>query len=166
MPGKRRDSKKRVLRSGESIRGNGKYQYKYLVDGKPKFVYSWRLEPSDPLPLGKKECVSLRELEKKIQKNLDSKMHVGAQGMTVLELVRKYLKTRTGVKPNTRTSYNFVVNLLEKEAFSRRKKGDIKTSDCKLFLIKMLYFYIYICYTIIRWNKKVYINLEISLKSH
>lgn len=137
MPAKRRDSKKRVLRSGESIRVNGKYQYKYLVDGKPKFVYSWRLEPSDPLPLGKKECVSLRELEKKIQKNLDSKMHVGAQGITVLELVKKYLRTRTGVKPNTRTSYNFVVNLLEKEAFSLRKIGEIKTSDCKLFLIKM-----------------------------
>ena len=137
MPGKRRDSKKRVLRSGESIRVNGKYQYKYLVDGKPKFVYSWRLEPSDPLPFGKKECVSLRELEKKIQKNLDSKMHVGAQGMTVLELVRKYLKTRTGVKPNTRTGYNFVMNLLAKEAFAQRKIGDIKTSDCKLFLIKM-----------------------------
>ena len=37
---KRRDSKHRVLRRGESIRADGKYQFKYYVNGKPKFVYS------------------------------------------------------------------------------------------------------------------------------
>ena len=31
----RRDSKRRVLRPGESIRADGKYQYKYHIDGKP-----------------------------------------------------------------------------------------------------------------------------------
>ena len=35
----RRDSKRRVLRPGESIRADGKYQYKYHIDGKPHFVY-------------------------------------------------------------------------------------------------------------------------------
>lgn len=47
--GQRRDSKHRILHTGESIRANGKYQYKYMVDGKPKFLYSWRLVPTDPL---------------------------------------------------------------------------------------------------------------------
>ena len=47
---KRRDSKRRLLRRGESIRADGKYQFKYYVNGKPKFVYSWRLEPTDKLP--------------------------------------------------------------------------------------------------------------------
>ena len=42
----RRDSKRRVLRSGESVRADGKYQYKYHIDGKPHFVYSWKLEPT------------------------------------------------------------------------------------------------------------------------
>ena len=41
----RRDSKRRVLRAGESIRADGKYQFKYYVNGKAKFVYSWKLEP-------------------------------------------------------------------------------------------------------------------------
>lgn len=36
----RRDSKRRVLRPGESVRADGKYQYKYHIDGKPHFVYS------------------------------------------------------------------------------------------------------------------------------
>ena len=30
----RRDSKRRVLRPGESVRADGKYQYKYHIDGK------------------------------------------------------------------------------------------------------------------------------------
>ena len=46
----RRDSKRRVLRPGESVRADGKYQYKYHIDGKPHFVYSWKLEPTDKLP--------------------------------------------------------------------------------------------------------------------
>ena len=49
----RRDSKHRVLRRGESIRADGKYQFKYHINGKPHFVYSWRLEPTDKLPVGK-----------------------------------------------------------------------------------------------------------------
>ena len=59
----RRDSKRRVLRPGESVRADGKYQYKYHIDGKTHFVYSWKLEPTDKLPKSKKPCLSLRELE-------------------------------------------------------------------------------------------------------
>ena len=39
----RRDSKRRVLHTGESVRANGKDQFKYVVNGKAKFLYSWRL---------------------------------------------------------------------------------------------------------------------------
>ena len=35
MAGRRRDSKHRVLRRGESIRADGKYQFKYHVNGIP-----------------------------------------------------------------------------------------------------------------------------------
>ena len=48
----RRDSKHRVLRAGESMRADGKYQFKYHIAGKPHFVYSWKLEPTDKLPAG------------------------------------------------------------------------------------------------------------------
>ena len=38
---KRRDSKKRILRNGESQRKDGRYAYKYIdATGKPQFVYS------------------------------------------------------------------------------------------------------------------------------
>ena len=134
---KRRDSKHRVLRSGESIRPDGKYQFKYTVNGKPKFIYSWKLEPTDRLPVGKRPCLSLRELEKKIGYDLETGMNPTMKKMTVLELVDRYLSTKTGMKPNTVANYKFVRNLLLKEEFSGRKIGDVKTSDAKMFLIKL-----------------------------
>ncbi len=133
----RRDSKHRILRAGETIRADGKYQFKYYVNGKAKFVYSWRLEPTDKLPIGKKPCLSLRELEKKIGYDLDTLCDPDQKNITVLELVERYLRTKTGVKPQTKSNYGFVVNLLKKEEFSGKKIGSIKTSDAKLFLIKL-----------------------------
>ena len=133
----RRDSKRRILRAGETIRADGKYQFKYYINGKAHFVYSWRLEPTDPLPPGKRPCVSLREMEKQIGYDIDAMLDPQKKNMTVMELVERYLKTKTGVKPQTKMNYNFVVNILKKEEFSRRKIGTIKISDAKLFLIKM-----------------------------
>ena len=133
---KRRDSKRRILRSGESIRADGRYQFKYYVNGKAKSVYSWRLEPTDKLPAGKKPCISLRELEKQIGYDLDDRMQL-SKNMTVLELVDRYLATRTGVKPSTLAGYAFARNTLEKEDFSGKKIRDVRTSDAKLFLIKL-----------------------------
>ena len=135
--GQRRDSKHRVLHTGESVRANGKYQYKYSVNGKPKFIYSWRLLPSDPQPVGRQPCLSLRELEKMVRQDLDSKLDPLGKNITVNELIERYLMTRTGVRPNTQMNYNFVKNIMSKEAFGSRKITQIKTSDAKLFLIKL-----------------------------
>ena len=133
----RRDSKHRVLRAGESIRADGKYQFKYHVDGKPHFVYSWKLEPTDKLPAGKKPCLSLRELEKQIGYDLESQSDPMRKNITVSELVERYLSTKTGAKHSTVANYNFVRNILKNEPFGEKKIAEIKTSDAKLFLIKM-----------------------------
>ena len=45
--------------------------------------------------------------------------------------------TRTGLKPNTQMNHRFVTNLLQKEAFAGKRITEIKTSDAKLFLIKL-----------------------------
>lgn len=133
----RRDSKHRVLRRGESIRADGKYQFKYHVGGKPHFVYSWRLEPTDKLPIGKKQCLSLRELEKQIGYDLDNRLDPMGRNMTVNELVDKYLATKTGVKNNTKMNYQFVKNIMKDEPFGNKKISHVKTSDAKIFLIKL-----------------------------
>ena len=133
----RRDSKRRVLRPGESVRADGKYQYKYHIDGKPHFVYSWKLEPTDKLPKGKKPCLSLRELEKQVNTDLDLLVNIVDGQMTVCELVDRYLKTKTGVRQSTKQGYVTVQRLLAKEAFGKKTIRSVKTSDAKLFLIKL-----------------------------
>ena len=59
------------------------------------------------------------------------------KNITVNELVERYLKTKVNTKPNTKNNYKFVQNILEKEKFGNAKISKIKTSDAKLFLIKL-----------------------------
>ncbi len=68
MKTQRRDYRNRLLRAGESQNKDGRYRYSYYENGKQKSFFSWKLEPTDKLPAGKKECVSLREQIEKIQK--------------------------------------------------------------------------------------------------
>lgn len=133
----RRDKKGRVLRMGESVRADGKYQFKYMEDGKPKFIYSWRLESKDKLPEGKRPCIALRDLEKEFQHDLEAGLKVSKQKMTVMELVRKYLKTKRNVRQSTKMGYQSVCNFLEKDEFSTKQINEIRVSDAKIFLIRL-----------------------------
>ena len=99
--------------------------------------YSWRLEDTDRLPVGKKPCLSLRAMEKQLGVDMATLSDPLGQNMTVLELVNRYLRTKTGVRPNTKMNYGFVCNLLKKESFAERKIRHVKRSDAKLFLIKL-----------------------------
>ena len=134
----RRDNKGRKLFNGESQRKDGKYEYKYQdAWGKRKTVYSWKLTPTDRVPAGKRDDISLREKIKQIQKDLNSNITPDGGNFTVLELVEKYISQKTGVRHNTRSNYNFVVNVIKKEAFGQRRIDKIKVSDAKEWLIKM-----------------------------
>lgn len=134
----RRDNKGRKLFNGESQRKDGKYEYKYQdAWGKRKTVYSWKLTPTDRVPAGKRDNISLREKIKQIQKDLNSNITPDGGNFTVLELVEKYISQKTGVRHNTRSNYNFVVNVIKKEAFGQKRIDKIKVSDAKEWLIKM-----------------------------
>jgi len=75
MSEKRRDNKGRVLRSGESQRPDGKYEFKYAdTKGERRSVYSWRLVNTDSLPPGKYACEPLRDIEKRIRKDIEEAM--------------------------------------------------------------------------------------------
>lgn len=138
MSEKRRDSKGRILRNGECQRKDGLYQYDYVgLDGKPKCVYSWKLEATDPLPKGKRKCLSLREKEREIQRNIDDGIVPYGGQLTVTELVKKYTLQKTGVKESTRTGYKTVINILEKEDFGNKRIDKVKLSDAKEWLIKL-----------------------------
>lgn len=59
---KRRDNRNRILYRGESQRKDGRYTYKYVdALGETKYVYAWKLLPTDKTPAGKREDLSLRD---------------------------------------------------------------------------------------------------------
>ena len=95
----RRDNKGCKLFNGESQRKDGKYEYKYQdAWSKRKTVYSWKLTPTDRVPVGKRDDISLREKIKQIQKDLNSNITPDGGNFTVLELVEKYISQKTGVR--------------------------------------------------------------------
>lgn len=138
MSEKRKDKKGRILRNGELQRKDGMYQYDYTdITGKKHTVYSWKLEPTDPLPQGKRKCISLREKIREIQKQIDDDVVPLGGGLTVLELARKYTLQKQGVRETTRTGYKTVLNFLEKDQFGAKRIDDIKLSDAKIWLIEL-----------------------------
>ena len=136
MSEKRRDNKGRILRNGESQEKNGRYIYKYTDPmGKRRTVRSWRLSNTDVTPSGKHPTKSLREMEDEIHVMLSK--GVVNNDITVLDLVDRYLATLQGIRHNTAAGHKSVRNLLAKEAFGYYRIKNVKTSDAKLFLIKL-----------------------------
>lgn len=134
----RRDSKGRKLWTGESQEKDGRYKYRYLDKaGERKSVYSWKLTESDTIPKGRRKDISLREKEKQIQKALDDYIMPNGGNTTVLELVEKYISQKRGVKHNTKAGYNFVINVIKKEAFGKKRIDTVRISDAKEWLIKL-----------------------------
>lgn len=96
MSEKRRDSKGRILHNGEVQQKDGRYRFKYYDStGKDRYLYSWRLDRNDKTPAGKRTGPSLRELEKKLQADMFDHIVTNGGNLTVLELVEKYVATRT-----------------------------------------------------------------------
>lgn len=134
----RRDNKNRKLWTGESQDRDGRYVFKYTdAFGQRKALYSWRLTETDSTPKGKRKDASLREKEKQLQKELDEGLTPKGGNMTVLELVRKYIGQKRGVRHNTMANYNFVINIIAKEPFGELRIDKVKLSDAKAWLIKL-----------------------------
>ena len=138
MSEKRRDSKNRILRNGESQRPDGRYRFKYKdVFGKDRDVYSWRLDEKDPTPKGKKHELSLREKEKQIERDfLDGVIPQGGK-FTVLSLCEKYISLKVRVKKNTYFTYKSVVNLLQTDEFGKTRIDQVKQSDAKSWMVNL-----------------------------
>lgn len=68
---------------------------------------------------------------------MDSRLDPMGKKLTVNELIARYLRTKTGVKYSTTKNYDFVRNIMENDEFGSRKIIEVKTSDAKLFLIRL-----------------------------
>lgn len=75
--------------------------------------------------------LSLREKEKLVQKDIDDVIISCGGGLNVEALVAKYLMQKTGVRHNTEANYNFILNIIKKEMFGKRRIDKVKLSDAK-----------------------------------
>ncbi len=132
----RRDNKGRILRNGESQRSDGRYMYRYLgADGKRETVYSWKLVETDTAPNGKKCKESLREMEKRIQKDLDDGILSSSAGKTTLnDFFTALMSARTDLRETTRCNYLYRFN-----AFIRNTIGEKTLTTIRYNSIKSLY---------------------------
>lgn len=140
MNDKRRDSKGRVLRAGESQQKDGRYRYTYYRNGKQHCFYSWKLEDTDRVPQGKRSCESLRSKIKELDKSLEQGIAFRGAGISVLGLVEKYLaiqnandKLRTSTKAGYRTSLNHI----KASSFAMTRIDKVKKSDAKGWMITL-----------------------------
>lgn len=137
MSEKRRDNKNRILQTGESQRSDGRYCFKYVDNcGKPQFIYSWKLVPSDRAPKGKRDDISLREKEKEIQRDISEGIDTSGRKMTVCELYEKYTRTHSNVKNSSVEGRERLIKRLEDDKLGNMPISSVKPSDAKEWAIR------------------------------
>ena len=125
MAGKKRtDNKGRILRTGEMQRlEDGRYLYRYVdLSGKKKTIYAVTL-------------VELREKEKKIERDLQDGIDTSRGDMTLNQLFKIYMDTKTDLRESTRCNYVAVWN----NALTDSVLGNMKISQIKQLHIRSFY---------------------------
>lgn len=140
MSSKRKDSKGRVLRNGESQRADGRYMFRYTdAWGERQTVYSWKLVETDKIPEGKKCDKPLREIEKQIQQDIgDGIKTKDASNITVEDMFWSFINDRRDLKETSRCNYICLYNNHIKEKLGGRRIGAVKHSDIQRYYIDLL----------------------------
>ncbi|HJB39546.1 MAG TPA: tyrosine-type recombinase/integrase [Candidatus Ruthenibacterium avium] len=134
----RKDNKGRLLKTGESQRQDGRYAFKYRgKDGKDRFIYSWRLNDTDPLPKGKRQCKSLRELEKELQRDLMDGIDATGKKMLLWQLYEKHNALKPNVRKATVQGRKMLLNILKTDELGNMPIDKIKPSDTKQWAFRM-----------------------------
>lgn len=134
----RRDNRRRILRTGESQNKEGRYVYKYINSlGEQKFIYSWKLVPTDRVPKGKRDDISLREKITEVQRDLSDGIDTAGKKMTVCQLYEKKNNLRKNIRRNTVKGRQQFMNVLKKDPFGSMSIDSVKQSDAKEWAIRM-----------------------------
>lgn len=138
MSVKRKDSNNRVLQKGEGQRADGRYYFKYIdKNGKPKFLYSWRLNETDPLPKGKRNCIPLRTQINDYYRDKYDGIDYSAKKLTVSQLYDKQNALKPNVRKNTIQGRERLKEILQEDSFGSMFIDAVKPSDAKQWAIRM-----------------------------
>ena len=118
MAEKRKDNKGRNLRTGESQRRDGRYEYKYIAcNGKRKTIYSLDL-------------AELREKERQIQRDLEDGINAEYAKRTLNRQFEYYLQTKLKLRDTTLETYRYMWGIAIKDSpLGEMEIGKIKKSN-------------------------------------
>lgn len=136
----KKDNRGRKLYDNEDQLKDGRYRFRYTDKyGKRTPVYSWKLVPTDKIPKGKRDDISLREKEKKILRDLDDNIDTYSGNSTVDSLIQQYFSTKSMLAPATKNNYTSMWRRIhEFSSLPKLKISNVKKSD-----ILKLYAYFY-----------------------
>lgn len=131
MPDKRKDSRGRSLRNGETQLPDGRYKFQYTdSDGCRRAVYSWKLVETDRPKGIQRQQESLREKEKRILKDIDDCIKTQtAERTTVNDMFERFLQVRMDLRGTTRKCYRDLYNTHVGSVIGHRAIGNVKPSD-------------------------------------
>lgn len=123
----RRDTKGRVLRTGESYRKNGLYSYSYTDPlGKRRYIYA-------------RELKDLRDKEKELIKNQLDGLDLYAESKATLNITfDRYMSGKYNLRPTTRSNYVYLYDRYVRSDFGKRMISDIRYSDVKFYYIYLM----------------------------
>ena len=121
MAERRKDSKGRVLKSGESERSDGTYMYRYTTsNGKRHCVYDKTLE-------------GLRKREDDISRNRADGIRTEAIMVTVNDMYYMWLRLKKGLKDNTFQNYKYMYESFVEPDLGRYRLSTLKHTDVLRF---------------------------------
>lgn len=137
---KRTDNKGRILKDNETQRKDGTYRFTYTdADGKRHDVYSRRLVPTDRLPPGCKDDLSLREKERKILRDLEDGIKATVENRATLnDLFNLYISNKPELKQSTRSNYLYMYKKYVQDDIGKKKISSIKYSDVKAYYNRLI----------------------------
>lgn len=123
---KRKDNRGRILKTGESQRKDGRYMFRWTVNGQEKTVYALTLAE-----LREKEL----QIANDVQDGIDGQK---ANSITLNDMYEKYMSNKTELKQSTRTNYRYMYKNHVADTLGKKKIGKIKYSDVKAFYISLI----------------------------
>ena len=137
MSVKRKDTKGRILRDGEIQKADGRYEFRYKdANGTLKSLYSWKLTESDSIPAGKRNCRSLRELEKTALRNAQD--GIISSKATLNDRWSNYILSRPELRQSTKTLYTYLYDHFVRNEIGNIQIASINYSTMKRFFNHLL----------------------------
>ena len=121
MSNRRKDSKGRVLKFGESQRSDGTYMYRYSDStGKRLYLYSPTLE-------------ELRLKEEEVQRDRLDGVKTESRTMTLNDMFERWSEVKRGLKDNTFQNYTYMYKMFVEGDLGKMRLSQIRHSDVRRF---------------------------------